>query len=74
MQDFARIGSFAFRGGGSVIALDVPKYMMVSGDRAQLRGLNLEGLRHNGFSSEQVENGVSRDLQEIVPVLTRDLN
>ncbi|KAL5698395.1 acyl-[acyl-carrier-protein]--UDP-N-acetylglucosamine O-acyltransferase [Ranunculus cassubicifolius] len=32
---------------------DVPKYMMVSGDRAQLLGLNLEGLRRTGFSSEE---------------------
>lgn len=28
--------------------------MMVSGDRAELRGLNLEGLRRHGFSSMEV--------------------
>ncbi|KAL5698391.1 acyl-[acyl-carrier-protein]--UDP-N-acetylglucosamine O-acyltransferase [Ranunculus cassubicifolius] len=54
VHQFCHIGSYAFLGGGSVVALDVPKYMMVSGDRAQLRGLNLEGLRRNGFSSEEV--------------------
>jgi hypothetical protein len=29
-------------------------YMMVSGDRTELRGLNLEGLRHCGFSDPEV--------------------
>jgi acyl-[acyl carrier protein]--UDP-N-acetylglucosamine O-acyltransferase len=29
-------------------------YMMVSGDRAELRGLNLEGLRRCGFSDLEV--------------------
>jgi UDP-N-acetylglucosamine acyltransferase len=27
---------------------------MVAGDRAELRGLNLEGLRRNRFSNEEV--------------------
>ncbi|KAL5698738.1 acyl-[acyl-carrier-protein]--UDP-N-acetylglucosamine O-acyltransferase [Ranunculus cassubicifolius] len=56
VHQFCHIGSYAFLGGGSVVALDVPKYMMVSGDRAQLRGLNLEGLRRNGFSSEEIKS------------------
>lgn len=29
-------------------------YMMVSGDRAELRGLNLEGMRRLGFSELEV--------------------
>lgn len=29
-------------------------YMMVSGDRAELRGLNLEGMRRLGFSDLEV--------------------
>lgn len=36
------------------ISQDVPKYMMVSGARAELRGLNLEGLRRNAFSTMEV--------------------
>ncbi|KAL5698334.1 acyl-[acyl-carrier-protein]--UDP-N-acetylglucosamine O-acyltransferase [Ranunculus cassubicifolius] len=56
VHQFCHIGSYAFLGGGSVVALDVPKYMMVSGDRAQHRGLNLEGLRRNGFSSEEIRS------------------
>lgn len=30
-------------------------YMMVAGDRAELRGLNLEGMRRLGFSNLEVE-------------------
>jgi UDP-N-acetylglucosamine acyltransferase len=36
------------------ISQDVPKYMMVCGSRAELRGLNLEGLRRNNFSITEV--------------------
>lgn len=36
------------------VAQDVPRYMMVAGDRAELRGLNIEGLRRNGFSDQEV--------------------
>lgn len=36
------------------IVQDVPKYMMVAGERAVLRGLNLEGLRRNGFTAAEV--------------------
>lgn len=36
------------------VTRDVPMYMMVSGDRAELRGLNLEGMRRLGFSDLEV--------------------
>ncbi|CAN6912408.1 unnamed protein product [Brassica oleracea] len=35
------------------ISQDVPKYMMVTGERAKLRGLILEGLRRNGFTMSE---------------------
>jgi UDP-N-acetylglucosamine acyltransferase len=34
----------------------VPRYIMVAGDRAEMRGLNLEGLRRNGFTDQEVFN------------------
>ncbi|XP_008795481.2 probable acyl-[acyl-carrier-protein]--UDP-N-acetylglucosamine O-acyltransferase, mitochondrial [Phoenix dactylifera] len=64
VHQFCHIGSYAFVGGGSVITQDVPKYMLVSGDRAELRGLNLEGLRRHGFSSMEVR-GMRRAYQKI---------
>lgn len=37
-------------------------YMMVSGDRAELRGLNLEGLRRCGFSDLEVRKSYFNNL------------
>ncbi|XP_027177451.1 probable acyl-[acyl-carrier-protein]--UDP-N-acetylglucosamine O-acyltransferase, mitochondrial isoform X2 [Coffea eugenioides] len=56
VHQFCHIGSFSFIGGGSVVSQDIPKYMMVSGERAQLRGLNLEGLRRHGFSVAEIRS------------------
>ncbi|KAF3778705.1 putative acyl-[acyl-carrier-protein]--UDP-N-acetylglucosamine O-acyltransferase, partial [Nymphaea thermarum] len=38
------------------VSQDVPRYMMVAGDRAELRGLNLEGLRRHGFSNTEIKS------------------
>ncbi|KAL5079871.1 hypothetical protein RYX36_008292 [Vicia faba] len=38
------------------VSQDVPKYMMVAGDRAELRGLNLVGLARRGFSIEEIRS------------------
>lgn len=56
VHQFCHIGSFAFVAGGSVVTHDVPMYTMVAGDRAELRGLNLEGLRRRGFSDLEVKS------------------
>ncbi|RID50730.1 hypothetical protein BRARA_H01437 [Brassica rapa] len=56
VHQFCHIGSFSFIGGGSVVSQDVPKYMMVTGERAELRGLNLEGLRRNGFTMSEMKS------------------
>ncbi|KAJ0724150.1 putative acyl-[acyl-carrier-protein]--UDP-N-acetylglucosamine O-acyltransferase [Helianthus annuus] len=56
VHQFCNIGSFCFIGGGSVVSQDVPKYTMVAGDRAELRGLNLEGLRRSGFSVSEIRS------------------
>lgn len=55
VHQYCHLGSFCFIGGGSVVSQDVPKFMMVSGDRAELRGLNLEGLRRQGFSATEIK-------------------
>ncbi|KAI3956883.1 hypothetical protein MKX01_000917 [Papaver californicum] len=64
VHQFCHLGSHSFIGGGSVVSQDVPMYMMVTGDRADLRGLNFEGLRRHGFSSEEVK-GMRRAYQKI---------
>ncbi|KAK9697174.1 hypothetical protein RND81_08G019600 [Saponaria officinalis] len=54
VHQHCHLGSYCFVGGGSVISQDVPKFTLVSGERAELRGLNLEGLRRHGFSDTEV--------------------
>ncbi|XAR67177.1 Acyl-[acyl-carrier-protein]--UDP-N-acetylglucosamine O-acyltransferase [Bertholletia excelsa] len=56
VHQFCHIGSFSFIGGGSVVSQDVPKCMMVSGERAEIRGLNLEGLRRCGFTHAEIRS------------------
>ncbi|XP_020528676.1 probable acyl-[acyl-carrier-protein]--UDP-N-acetylglucosamine O-acyltransferase, mitochondrial isoform X1 [Amborella trichopoda] len=55
VHQFCHLGSHSFVGGGSVVAQDVPRYMLVAGNRAELRGLNLEGLRRHGFTGLEIE-------------------
>ncbi|XP_010531762.1 PREDICTED: probable acyl-[acyl-carrier-protein]--UDP-N-acetylglucosamine O-acyltransferase, mitochondrial isoform X4 [Tarenaya hassleriana] len=56
VHQFCHIGSFSFIGGGSVVSQDVPKYMMVTGERAEIRGLNLEGLRRSEFTISEIRS------------------
>lgn len=41
-------------GGMSRISRDVPPYMMVEGNPAKVRSLNLVGLKRRGFSIEEI--------------------
>jgi UDP-N-acetylglucosamine acyltransferase len=52
IHQFARVGDYAFVGGKSAIVKDVPPYVIASGDRAKLHGLNSVGLKRHGFSEE----------------------
>lgn len=52
IHQFTRIGRFAFVGGGSRVPQDVPPYGMVAGNPLRQCGINVEGLRRAGFSSD----------------------
>ena len=54
VHQFVHIGAYAFIGGFSKIAKDVPPYMKVDGNPARPYGLNVIGLRRNGFSRETI--------------------
>ncbi|MFZ5875318.1 MAG: acyl-ACP--UDP-N-acetylglucosamine O-acyltransferase [Nitrospirota bacterium] len=54
VHQFARIGAYAMIGGCSAIAQDVPPFVSATGNRAKLYGLNLVGLKRNGFSEERI--------------------
>ncbi len=54
IHQFARIGSHAMLGGGTMAPMDIPPYAMASGNHARLYGLNRRGLKRNGFSAEEI--------------------
>ncbi len=55
IHQFARIGSGAILGAGSMVSKDVPPFCNATGDRARLRGLNLEGLKRRGFNTTAID-------------------
>lgn len=55
IHQFARIGSGAILGAGSMVSKDVPPFCNATGDRARLRGLNLEGLKRRGFTTTGID-------------------
>jgi len=59
IHQFVTIGSYAMLGGGTLIGLDVPPYMIATAGakrEAKLRGLNLIGLKRRGFSDTTISS------------------
>lgn len=54
VQQFVRIGSHAFIGAHSMVDGDVIPYGMAIGNRAELAGLNLVGLKRRKFDREDI--------------------
>lgn len=54
IHQFCRIGSYAMLGGGTTLFKDVPAYVMASGNPAIPRGMNFEGMKRKGWSSETI--------------------
>lgn len=52
VHQFCHIGMHAFCGMGSAISKDVTPYTLVNGNPAHPHGLNVEGLKRHGYSSE----------------------
>lgn len=58
VHQFCHFGEHAMAGGGSIITKDTPAFMMINGNPAEARGLNLVGLKRRGFSREAL-NGLA---------------
>ena len=55
IHQFVRIGTGAILGAGSMVSKDVPPFCNATGDRARLRGLNVEGLKRRGTEPSVIE-------------------
>ena len=49
-----RIGTHAMIGGASAVTMDIPPFMTASGNRAELHGLNLTGLKRHGIPAGEI--------------------
>lgn len=54
VHQFCRVGAHVMTAVASVILQDVPPYLMAAGNSASPYGLNVEGLKRRGFSSEAI--------------------
>lgn len=64
VHQFVHIGDHAFVGLDSIVVKDVPPYVMASGNGAEPKGINSEGLKRRGFSSDQV-TAIKRAYKEV---------
>jgi UDP-N-acetylglucosamine acyltransferase len=55
IHQFVRIGDYAYVGGKSAVPKDIPPYVIATGDRAKLYGLNRVGLKRHGFPETTVK-------------------
>ena len=56
IHQFCRIGEHSITGGCSKIVQDIPPFMIVDGNPAVTRGLNLVGLQRRGFAEDDVRD------------------
>ncbi|MBD3307757.1 acyl-ACP--UDP-N-acetylglucosamine O-acyltransferase [candidate division KSB3 bacterium] len=54
IHQFSRIGAHCIIGGCSGVSQDIPPYMMATGSRAKVYGLNSLGLKRREFSEESI--------------------
>lgn len=54
VHQFCNIGRHAFLAGGAMAAQNVPPFCIAQGDRAELVGINVVGLKRAGWSREKI--------------------
>jgi UDP-N-acetylglucosamine acyltransferase len=67
IHQFTRIGAYAMVGGFSGVNQDIPPYMIASGARAKLFGLNTIGLKRHNFSDSTID-----ELKKAYKILFRE--
>lgn len=64
IHQFCKLGSHVMIGGGSVVTQDIPPFCLAEGNRATLRGLNLNGLRRRFEDRAQID-AIKRAYKEL---------
>ncbi|MGB3751409.1 MAG: acyl-ACP--UDP-N-acetylglucosamine O-acyltransferase [Arcobacteraceae bacterium] len=54
IHQFCKVGEYAMMGGGSIVVQDIPPYCVCEGNRASIRGININGLRRNFEKREDI--------------------
>lgn len=54
VHPFCSVGAYAYIGGCSAVVQDVPAYVLAQGNHASPFGLNLVGLKRNGFEKSEI--------------------
>jgi UDP-N-acetylglucosamine acyltransferase len=67
IHQFTRIGAYSMVGGFSGVGQDIPPYMIASGARAKLFGLNAIGLKRHGFTDSTIN-----ELKKAYKILFRE--
>jgi len=55
VQQFVKIGTYAFITGGSLVRKNVPPFVKAAREPLSFMGINAIGLRRRGFSNEQIQ-------------------
>jgi UDP-N-acetylglucosamine acyltransferase len=58
VQQFITLGRGAYIGGGAAIDRDIPIFCTAMGNRAHLKGINIIGLKRQGYSKQEVSEVV----------------
>lgn len=69
VHQFCRVGRLCMFSGASVVTTDIPPFLMAI-DRNEIVGLNLVGLRRNGFSADEINtlrNVFSKIMRQNLP-------
>lgn len=78
VHPFCSVGAYAYIGGCSAVVQDVPAYVLAQGNHASPFGLNLVGLKRNGFEKAEIRAlqkaykeiyRSGKTLEEVKPVL-----
>ena len=55
IHQFCTVGEHSFTSFASHVNRSIPPYVTVSGEKAKARGVNIEGLKRRGYTSEQIQ-------------------